>query len=92
MPETCRAITPSTIKFYIVASSWFFHSLMLLVYYAQYCNSVVVELCAVEESVHFAHNSFPLFENFCHSIHQLCINHHLCYVLCLLEEHVSVEF
>jgi hypothetical protein len=25
-PETCRAITPSTIKFYIVASSWFFHS------------------------------------------------------------------
>jgi hypothetical protein len=25
-PETCTAITPSTIKFYIVASSWFFHS------------------------------------------------------------------
>jgi hypothetical protein len=29
MPETCRAITPSKIKFYIVASSWFFHSHMM---------------------------------------------------------------
>ena len=36
---------------------------MLLVYYvyfAQYCNSVVVEVCAVEGSVHLAYNSFPL--------------------------------
>jgi len=43
-------------------------------------------------SVHFTYNSFPPSENYCHSIHHLCINHYLCYVLCLLQEHVSIEF
>jgi hypothetical protein len=68
---------------------------MLLVscfYFAQYCNSGVVEVCAVEGSVHFAYNSFPLFENYCHNINQLSINHHLRYVLCLLQEYVLTEF
>jgi len=66
--------------------------LLSYVYFAQYFNSVVAEVCTVEGSVHFAYNSFPLFENHYHSINQICINHHLCYVLCLLQEHVSMEF